>query len=188
MEDDNRSRALLTDTDRELVVLGDDIDVDEKDRLYQARSRIRSRIDELYKDLRLLQRHEPKIASEVLPMLSDFSWGDPETVYKGEIRDGRNIVTVDGDLLDPRTDVADPSQTGAMSWGYNGAGPRQLAVALLAHATDPDMAVEYYSEFGAAYTYRDDMGDQWEIEAAEIQNWIEDMNGGNDDHDGREAE
>jgi len=57
----SRRRAMLTDTERELL------DADEKsDRYYQAVSRIRRKInEELTKDTRLLEENHPELLEEL---------------------------------------------------------------------------------------------------------------------------
>lgn len=59
------------------------------------------------------------------------------TLYEG----GRGLagaeVTADGVPLDPRFDLARLSPAG-FEWTYAGAGPKQLALALLAHALQDD--------------------------------------------------
>lgn len=56
-----RRRAMLTDTERELL------DADEKsDRYYQAVSRIRRKVnEELTEDIRLLEQNHPELLSEL---------------------------------------------------------------------------------------------------------------------------
>ena len=46
--------------------------------------------------------------------------------------DGSKYYTVDNTALHPRRDIAAASTTGKLSSGYKGAGPKQLAIALLA--------------------------------------------------------
>jgi len=53
--------------------------------------------------------------------------------YRGLRRDdGQPVVTVDGLTLNPRTDLMNHSPDG-LEWGYQGSGPAQLALAILAH-------------------------------------------------------
>jgi hypothetical protein len=54
-------------------------------------------------------------------------------IYKGRILQpsGETLVTVDGEVLDPRLDLANKSPSG-FAWGYSGSGPAQLALAILA--------------------------------------------------------
>ena len=51
--------------------------------------------------------------------------------YRGKRLDTGVEVTVDGSPLDPRYDLRRLSQSG-FEWGYGGAGPMQLALAILA--------------------------------------------------------
>ena len=56
-------------------------------------------------------------------------------------------VTVNGIPLNPRLDLWNHSPTG-FEWGYDGSGPAQLALALLAdHLDDDDEAVQLHQEF-----------------------------------------
>jgi hypothetical protein len=62
-------------------------------------------------------------------------------VYEGGRGLAGAIVTVDGAQLDPRFDIRRFSSTG-FEWTYEGDGPRQLALALLAdHLGDPVRAL-----------------------------------------------
>lgn len=57
------------------------------------------------------------------------------------------VVTVDGELLNPRLDLRNHSPTG-FDWGYCGSGPAQLALAILAdHFDTSDEALELYQRF-----------------------------------------
>ncbi len=57
------------------------------------------------------------------------------------------VVTVDGALLDPRYDIRRFSRMG-FEWTYEGDGPRQLALALLAdHLGDPARALALSEAF-----------------------------------------
>jgi hypothetical protein len=55
-------------------------------------------------------------------------------------------VTVDGEPLAKRYDLLSASPSG-FETGYNGSGPAQLAVAMLAHAFDDEFACEHYQRF-----------------------------------------
>ena len=68
-------------------------------------------------------------------------------VYEG----GRSLdgacVTVDGQPLDPRFDLKVFSRAG-FEWTYEGDGPRQLALAILAdHFGDDQKAIDHYEQF-----------------------------------------
>ncbi len=57
------------------------------------------------------------------------------------------IVTVDGKKLNPRFDLKTLSKAG-FEWTYEGAGPAQLALALLAdHLGDDAAALRHYERF-----------------------------------------
>jgi hypothetical protein len=53
--------------------------------------------------------------------------------YRGERTPDGCVVTVNGEPLDPRFDLA--RFAAGFEWGYDGTGPRQLALALLADHT-----------------------------------------------------
>ena len=65
-----RTRALMTPTEREYIA--DEGDVDENKR-YQAVSRVRDRIEELERDVELLEEHHPKLLEEVRGVVCDGS-------------------------------------------------------------------------------------------------------------------
>ena len=57
------------------------------------------------------------------------------------------LVTVDGKPLPPRYDLRTLSKSG-FEWTYEGAGPAQLALALLAdHLSDDAAALRHYERF-----------------------------------------
>lgn len=62
-----RSRALLTETDREQIAG----DVDEENKRYQAVSRVRDRLDGLEQDVEILEEHHPELLSEVRQRVCD---------------------------------------------------------------------------------------------------------------------
>lgn len=67
--------------------------------------------------------------------------------YEGFRTKAGAIVTVDGDLLDPRLDLRNHSPDG-FEWGYGGSGPAQLALAILAdHLSDDEQALNLYQRF-----------------------------------------
>lgn len=62
-----RTRALLTERDRELIA-----DEDAGNRRYQAVSEVRSRInDNLADDIRVLEEHHPELLSELREVVCD---------------------------------------------------------------------------------------------------------------------
>ncbi len=67
--------------------------------------------------------------------------------YKGARTAHGCLVTVDGAPLDPRHELRRYSE-GNFEWGYDGAGPRQLALALLAeHFGDATRALDLHRVF-----------------------------------------
>ena len=77
------------------------------------------------------------------------------------------VVTVDGAPLDPRFDIAVFCRTG-FEWTYAGAGPRQLALALLAdHLGDPGRARALTEPFMRAVVA--ELDNAWQMTAAEIE-------------------
>ena len=75
-------------------------------------------------------------------------------------------VTVDGRPLDPRFDLKRLSPTG-FEWTYEGNGPAQLALALLAdHLGDDGKALQWYQPFMRAVVA--DLDNSWELTSSEI--------------------
>jgi hypothetical protein len=67
--------------------------------------------------------------------------------YEGARSLAGAIVTVDGQPLLPRLDLRALSKAG-FEWTYEGAGPAQLALALLAdHLGDDQQALQHYQRF-----------------------------------------
>jgi hypothetical protein len=68
-------------------------------------------------------------------------------IYEGARSLDGAIVTVDGKPLNPRLDLRTLSKAG-FEWTYEGAGPAQLALALLAdHLGDDALALRHYERF-----------------------------------------
>ena len=75
-------------------------------------------------------------------------------------------VTVDGSKLDPRFDLKRLSPTG-FEWTYEGNGPAQLALALLAdHLGDDAKALRLHQSFMRAVVA--ELDNSWELTSAEI--------------------
>jgi hypothetical protein len=75
-------------------------------------------------------------------------------------------VTVDGRPLDPRYDLKRLSPAG-FEWTYEGNGPAQLALALLAdHMADDVRALALYDSFMRAVVA--DLDNSWELTSADI--------------------
>jgi hypothetical protein len=68
-------------------------------------------------------------------------------IYEGARSLAGANVTVDGQPLPPRLDLRALSKAG-FEWTYEGAGPAQLALALLAdHFRDDQQAVQHHQRF-----------------------------------------
>ena len=75
-------------------------------------------------------------------------------------------VTVDGEPLNPRFDLKRLSPTG-FEWTYEGNGPAQLALALLAdHLGDDARALAFYQPFMRAVVA--ELDNSWELTSADI--------------------
>jgi hypothetical protein len=76
-------------------------------------------------------------------------------------------VTVDGKPLDPRFDLKRLSPTG-FEWTYEGNGPAQLALALLAdHLGDDTQALALHGAFMRSVVA--ELDNSWELTSAEIE-------------------
>lgn len=84
-------------------------------------------------------------------------------------------VTVDGRPLDPRYDLKRLSQTG-FEWTYEGAGPAQLALALLAdHLGDDAKALALHDRF--MRTIVADLDNSWELTSDDIDTALKGLAG-----------
>lgn len=84
----------------------------------------------------------------------------------------RVLVMPGGDELPARLDLANHSPTG-FSWGYDGSGPAQLALALLAHASRDDaQALRLYQAFKTDTIAQLDQDRGWKLTAGGIRTWI----------------
>ena len=87
-------------------------------------------------------------------------------IYEGERGLSGAVVTVDGKPLDPKFDVKTFSKTG-FEWTYAGAGPRQLALAILSdHLGDTSKALELSEAFTRDVVAF--LDNAWRMDSAEI--------------------
>lgn len=87
-------------------------------------------------------------------------------VYEGGRSLAGAVVTVDGRKLDPRFDLKRLSPAG-FEWTYEGAGPAQLALALLAdHFGDDQKALRLHEAFMRSVVA--DLDNSWRLTSAEI--------------------
>ena len=87
-------------------------------------------------------------------------------VYEGGRSLAGAVVTVDGKLLPPRYDLKRLSPAG-FEWTYEGAGPAQLALALLAdHFGDDQKALQHHDAFMRGVVA--ELDNAWRLTAADI--------------------
>ena len=96
-------------------------------------------------------------------------------LYRGGRSLAGAVVTVDGKPLAPRQDLRRLSATG-FEWTYEGAGPAQLALALLAdHLGDDAQALALYEEFMRRVVA--DLDNSWELTSADIDAALAELKG-----------
>ncbi len=89
--------------------------------------------------------------------------------YHGRRGPEGTVVTVGGKPLDPRRDLRSLSD-GGFEWGYDGGGPGQLALAILAdHFDDDNRALGEFKRFrsGVIAAIK---GDEWSLDGTQIDN------------------
>ena len=88
-------------------------------------------------------------------------------IYRGQRTEGGCTVTVDGQPLDPRHDLG--SLAAGFEWGYDGTGPRQLALAILAdHFGAAEAALARYQTFTRAVIETLD-AESWTLSGDDIE-------------------
>ncbi len=87
--------------------------------------------------------------------------------YRGDRTIDGAAVTVDGAPLDERLDIKS-FETRGFEWSYEGDGPRQLALAILAHHFGDDQRALVATE---AFMRRivANFGNEWEMTTADIE-------------------
>jgi len=96
-------------------------------------------------------------------------------LYEGGRSLAGAVVTVDGAPLDPRFDIKRFSPTG-FEWTYEGNGPAQLALALLAdHLGDDGRALQLYEPFMRAVVA--ELDNSWELTSADIDAGLANLGG-----------
>ena len=73
--------------------------------------------------------------------------------------------------LKERQDLYNHSPTG-FSWGYNGSGPAQLALAILADCYDDEAAMRWHQDFKEAFIARLDMDSSFTLTESAIAAWM----------------
>ncbi len=93
-------------------------------------------------------------------------------VYKGLRTQHGCVVTVDGAPLDPRFDLMSHSAA-AFEWGYDGTGPKQLALAILADALgDNSKALSQYKLF-AETVIAELKDDEWTLNEPHVRSALD---------------
>lgn len=72
--------------------------------------------------------------------------------------------------LNPRTDLFNHSPTG-LEWGYNGSGPAQLALAILAHHAGDTIALRHHQQFKQNIVTRLP-AEGWTLTKTEVERWL----------------
>lgn len=86
--------------------------------------------------------------------------------YRGDRTIDGVAVTADGEALDPRLDIKAFERRG-FEWSYEGDGPRQLALAILAHHFgDERKALQASEDFMKRVVAN--FGNEWEMTTANI--------------------
>ena len=89
-------------------------------------------------------------------------------------RDGKTVtVTVDGEPLDPRLDLRDFHASG-FEWGYEGSGPSQLALAILAAYADASTALGNYRDFMRTIIVEIE-DDEWTMTSEDIKQRVSEI-------------
>jgi len=94
-------------------------------------------------------------------------------IYEGGRSLAGAVVTVDGKPLPPRYDLKKLSPAG-FEWTYEGAGPAQLALALLAdHLGDDQKALRHHDAFMRAVIA--ELDNAWRLTSADIDDALKRM-------------
>lgn len=100
-----------------------------------------------------------------------------DAIYSGDASedDGFKCVTVDGKSLDPCLSIRNHSPDG-FSWGYNGSGPAQLALAIMVDFLGSQDTAEWvYQDFKDAVIARLPQGKSWKLTGQEIAQTLNTM-------------
>ena len=93
--------------------------------------------------------------------------------YGNNYVENGEYMTVDNGLLHSRRDIMNPSLSGKMTSGYGGAGPKQLAVAILADQYGREQAEQLAQELQGEIQHlaTDDESGQWRLSQKELRRW-----------------
>lgn len=94
-------------------------------------------------------------------------------LYKGK-RSAQGVnVTVNNQAIKPRTDLRNFHASG-FEWGYEGSGPSQLALAILADHSGPQIALQNYRNF-MRYILAEIEDDTWTLTSNEIDRFSKEI-------------
>lgn len=101
-------------------------------------------------------------------------------IYRGERSQDGVVVTVDGNPLNPRLDLANCAD--GFGWGYGGASAAQLALAILAdyarsNLISDELVHRIHQGFKAEVIARLPY-ERWEMDGEEVRRWVEGRVGG----------
>ncbi len=86
--------------------------------------------------------------------------------------DGRAEVVDEDDVpLDPRLDLVAHASTG-FEFGYGGAGPAQLGLAILADAVGDELALQYHALFTCSKIALLPRDDYWILTVSMVRDWM----------------
>lgn len=103
-------------------------------------------------------------------------WDDTPRFYCGTCFSGIPAVVVAREPgstypLSPRYDLRNHSPDG-FQWGYCGSGPAQLALAILADATDDETALRLYQLFKVQRVAAIPQQSRWQLSRADVIAWV----------------
>ena len=86
--------------------------------------------------------------------------------YKGSRTRNGCVITANGEPISHRTDLVNHSPDG-LEWGYEGSGPAQASLAILAHAIGQHRALNIYQEFKRHFVA--ELPPEWSVTSNEIE-------------------
>lgn len=99
-------------------------------------------------------------------------------LYIGTVNDGDFRVIVEHEDGNPVgelpgcQDIINHSPSG-LSWGYNGSGPAQCALAILYHVTrDKELSLKHYQDFKAQVIANLPMNDDFKMTSSRVEAWL----------------
>jgi hypothetical protein len=110
-------------------------------------------------------------------LLREANTRDPDRSYRGAMAADpvgpRHVALVEYGRERPlpqRQDVYNHSPDG-FSWGYQGSGPAQLALAILCDAIGPNEAVRWHQDFKRDHIAKLALVDAWTMPASLVWSW-----------------